>query len=118
MQTYMVQVTRADGAKVQRCGLYTDGLAAVQIVGETFPDATSIQAEPFTAWQAAQQLPTEHDTARLPAGGFYFAPGVVEEDGLPSDPFGRAVFRLCLVLVVVGMLGGLAGYLQQVGWPQ
>lgn len=128
MQTFMVQITRADGTTVQRSGLYVDGLAAAQIARATFPDAVSIKAESFASWAADQQRsnePDSHDTERLPSGGFYFAPGAVEAPAAPSpswwvpqDRLGRAIQQLCAVLIIAGLIGGAAGYLQATGWPQ
>lgn len=124
MQSYMVLITRADGTTVQRRGLYVDGLAAAQIARATFPDAKSIQAETFASWSAAQQHrrePTRHDTEKLPCGGFYFAPGALDAPEAskwgPRDRLGRAVLQLCVVLMIAGLLGCLAGYLQARGWP-
>ena len=127
MQSYVLQITRADGTTVQRNGLYADGLAAAQIARATFPDAVSIKAESFASWAAEQQRnqePGSHDTERLPSGGFYFAPGAVEVPVAPSpswwvaqDRLGRAVQQLCAVLIIAGLIGGAAGYLQARGWP-
>lgn len=126
MHTFMLHITRANGTTAQRTGVYTDGVAAAQIARATFPDAVSIKAETFASWAASQEPKQEapqHDTGRLPAGGFYFAPGAVEEPLKPSphwwvakDRFGRTVQQLCMLLVVVGFIGGLAGYVQGGGW--
>ncbi len=122
MQTYMLNITRGDGTKVQRSGLYADGLAAAQIARATFPDATSIDAEPFARWLAAQQvreLPARHDTERLPRGGFYFAPGALDPEpgAKPRSAIAEMAIGGMKLLAVAGLLGCLAGYLQARGWP-
>lgn len=119
MQSYMIQITRADGTTAQRRGEYSDGVIAALQQRDVFPDAVSIKVEPYADWLA--QNPVQHDSEHLPAGGFYFAPGAVDPEPVwwqPRDRVGRAVQQLCIVLVVAGLLGGLAGYLQATGWPQ
>ena len=65
-----------------------------------------------------------HDTETLPPGGYYFAPGAIEE-GEPRRRrcaprlTGLPLFvRDCAALLAVaGLIGFVAGVLQAKGWP-
>ena len=63
----------------------------------------------------------QHDTQHLPAGGYYFAPGAIE-DGGPRRArlitgWRRVVLDIIVVLAVSGLIGFCAGVLQAKGWP-
>ena len=61
-----------------------------------------------------------HDTESLPPGGYYFAPGAIEQGARrPRRLVGwrRAVADLCCCIAIAGLIGAAAGYLQVKGWP-
>ena len=61
-----------------------------------------------------------HDTESLPPGGYYFAPGAIEQGARrPRRLVGwrRAVAGLCCCIAIAGLIGAAAGYLQAKGWP-
>lgn len=61
-----------------------------------------------------------HDTESLPPGGYYFAPGAIEQGARrPRRLVGwrRAVADLCCCIAIAGLIGAAAGYLQAKGWP-
>ena len=63
-----------------------------------------------------------HDTESLPPGGYYFAPGAIEQGARrPRRLVGwrRAVADLCccIAIAIAGLIGAAAGYLQAKGWP-
>ena len=72
-----------------------------------------------------------HDTESLPstskaqgkpaAGGYYFAPGAIEQGprrrAVRLAPWQRLVLRACGLLLASGLLGFAAGVLQAKGWP-
>lgn len=60
------------------------------------------------------------DTESLPRGGYYFAPGAIEQGARrPRRLVGwrRAVADLCCCIAIAGLIGAAAGYLQAKGWP-
>lgn len=62
----------------------------------------------------------QHDTESLPPGGYYFAPGAIEQGARrPRRLVGwrRAVADLCCCIAIAGLIGAAAGYLQAKGWP-
>ena len=62
----------------------------------------------------------QHDTDTLPPGGYYFAPGAIEQGARrPRRLVGwrRAVADLCCCIAIAGLIGAAAGYLQAKGWP-
>ena len=61
-----------------------------------------------------------HDSESLPPGGYYFAPGAIEQGARrPRRLVGwrRAVADLCCCIAIAGLIGAAAGYLQAKGWP-
>ena len=62
-----------------------------------------------------------HDTDALPPGGYYFAPGAIEQGqrrkGVRLAPWQRLVLGAMAVLLASGLLGFAAGVLQAKGWP-
>ena len=62
-----------------------------------------------------------HDTDTLPPGGYYFAPGAIEQGqrrkGVRLAPWQRLVLGAMAVLLASGLLGFAAGVLQAKGWP-
>ena len=62
-----------------------------------------------------------HDTETLPPGGYYFAPGAIEQGqrrkGVRLAPWQRLVLGAMAVLLASGLLGFAAGVLQAKGWP-
>lgn len=62
-----------------------------------------------------------HDTNTLPPGGYYFAPGAIEQGprrrAVRLAPWQRLVLRAMAVLLASGLLGFAAGVLQAKGWP-
>ena len=61
-----------------------------------------------------------HDTEAMPPGGYYFAPGAIEQGARrPRRLVGwrRAVADLCCCIAIAGLIGAAAGYLQAKGWP-
>ena len=62
-----------------------------------------------------------HDTESLPPGGYYFAPGAIEQGqrrkGVRLAPWQRLVLGAMAVLLASGLLGFAAGVLQAKGWP-
>ena len=63
----------------------------------------------------------QHDTDALPPGGYYFAPGAIEQGqrrkGVRLAPWQRLVLGAMAVLLASGLLGFAAGVLQAKGWP-
>lgn len=61
------------------------------------------------------------DTKHLPHGGYYFAPGVIENGSRHKArrlaPWQRLVLGAAVWLAVAGLLGFAAGVLQAKGWP-
>lgn len=62
-----------------------------------------------------------HDTNTLPPGGYYFAPGAIEQGprrrAVRLAPWQRLVLLAMAVLLASGLLGFAAGVLQAKGWP-
>jgi hypothetical protein len=61
-----------------------------------------------------------HDTESLPPGGYYFAPGAIEQGPRRARRllgWRRAVADLCCCIAIAGLIGAAAGYLQAKGWP-
>ena len=62
-----------------------------------------------------------HDTDTLPPGGYYFAPGAIEQGprrrAVRLAPWQRLVLLAMAVLLASGLLGFAAGVLQAKGWP-
>ena len=62
-----------------------------------------------------------HDTESLPPGGYYFAPGAIEQGqrrkGVRLAPWQRLVLDVAACLAVAGLIGFAAGVLQAKGWP-
>ena len=61
-----------------------------------------------------------HDTESLPPGGYYFAPGAIEQGARRHRRlvgWRRAVADLCCCIAIAGLIGAAAGYLQAKGWP-
>ena len=64
--------------------------------------------------------PCHHDTETLPPGGYYFAPGAIEQGPRRARRllgWRRAVADLCCCIAIAGLIGAAAGYLQAKGWP-
>lgn len=62
----------------------------------------------------------QHGTESLPPGGYYFAPGAIEQDPRRTRRllgWRRAVADLCCCIAIAGLIGAAAGYLQAKGWP-
>lgn len=62
----------------------------------------------------------QHDTETLPPGGYYFAPGSVDQEPSRGKRLGgwERFARDCVVLLAVaGLIGFAAGVLQAKGWP-
>lgn len=63
----------------------------------------------------------QHDTDTLPPGGYYFAPGAIEQGprsrAVRLAPWQRLVLGGMAVLLASGLLGFAAGVLQAKGWP-
>ena len=61
-----------------------------------------------------------HDTESLPPGGYYFAPGAIEQGPRRARRllgWRRAVADLCCCIAIASLIGAAAGYLQAKGWP-
>mgnify|MGYP000390795418 CR=1 FL=1 len=62
-----------------------------------------------------------HDTESLPPGGYYFAPGAIEQGprrrAVRLAPWQRLVLQAMAVLLASGLVGMVAGVLQAKGWP-
>ena len=62
-----------------------------------------------------------HDTDTLPPGGYYFAPGAIEQGprrrAVRPAPWQRLVLGACGLLLASGLLGFAAGVLHAKGWP-
>ena len=61
-----------------------------------------------------------HDTESLPPGGYYFAPGAIEQGPRRARRllgWRRTVADLCCCIAIAGLIGAAAGYLQAKGWP-
>ena len=61
-----------------------------------------------------------HDSESLPPGGYYFAPGAIEQGPRRARRllgWRRAVADLCCCIAIAGLIGAAAGYLQAKGWP-
>ena len=61
-----------------------------------------------------------HDSESLPPGGYYFAPGAIEQGPRRTRRllgWRRAVADLCCCIAIAGLIGAAAGYLQAKGWP-
>ena len=61
-----------------------------------------------------------HDTEAMPPGGYYFAPGAIEQGPRRARRllgWRRAVADLCCCIAIAGLIGAAAGYLQAKGWP-
>ena len=71
--------------------------------------------------QAAAQGGHSVNTAHLPPGGFYFAPGAIEHGPRSKSkrlaPWQRLVLQAMAVLLASGLVGMVAGVLQAKGWP-
>lgn len=62
----------------------------------------------------------QHDAEGLPPGGYYFAPGTVEQGPRRNRRFTgwrRLVLEAIALLAVSGLIGFAAGVLQVKGWP-
>ena len=63
----------------------------------------------------------QHDTDALPPGGYYFAPGAIEQGprrrAARLASWQRLVLQAMSVLVASGLIGFAAGVLQAKGWP-
>ncbi len=62
----------------------------------------------------------QHGTESLPPGGYYFAPGAIEQGPRRARRllgWHRAVDDLCCCIAIAGLIGAAAGYLQAKGWP-
>lgn len=62
----------------------------------------------------------QHGTESLPPGGYYFAPGAIEQGPRRTRRllgWRRAVADLCCCIAIAGLIGAAAGYLQAKGWP-
>ena len=62
----------------------------------------------------------QHGTESLPPGGYYFAPGAIEQGPRRARRllgWCRAVADLCCCIAIAGLIGAAAGYLQAKGWP-
>ena len=63
----------------------------------------------------------QHDTDALPPGGYYFAPGAIEQGqrrrAARLASWQRLVLQAMAVLVASGLIGFAAGVLQAKGWP-
>lgn len=62
----------------------------------------------------------QHGTESLPPGGYYFAPGAIEQGPRRARRllgWRRAVADLCCCIAIAGLIGAAAGYLQAKGWP-
>ena len=63
----------------------------------------------------------QHDTDALPPGGYYFAPGAIEQGQRRKPkrlaPWQRLVLQAMAVLLASGLVGMVAGVLQAKGWP-
>ena len=62
----------------------------------------------------------QHDTDALPPGGYYFAPGAIEQGPRRARRllgWRRTVADLCCCIAIAGLIGAAAGYLQAKGWP-
>ena len=61
-----------------------------------------------------------HDTDTLPPGGYYFAPGAIEQGprrrAVRLAPWQRLVLGAMAVLLASGLLGFAAGVLHAKGW--
>ena len=61
-----------------------------------------------------------HATESLPPGGYYFAPGAIEQGPRRARRllgWRRTVADLCCCIAIAGLIGAAAGYLQAKGWP-
>ena len=62
-----------------------------------------------------------HDTDTLPPGGYYYAPGAIEQGprrrAVRLAPWQRLVLQAMAVLLASGLVGMVAGVLQAKGWP-
>ena len=62
-----------------------------------------------------------HDTDTLPPGGYYLAPGAIEQGprrrAVRLAPWQRLVLLAMAVLLASGLPGFAAGVLQAKGWP-
>lgn len=62
----------------------------------------------------------QHDTEAMPPGGYYFAPGAIEQGPRRARRllgWRRTVADLCCCIAIAGLIGAAAGYLQAKGWP-
>ena len=62
----------------------------------------------------------QHGAESLPPGGYYFAPGAIEQGPRRARRllgWRRAVADLCCCIAIAGLIGAAAGYLQAKGWP-
>ena len=62
----------------------------------------------------------QHDSEAMPPGGYYFAPGAIEQGPRRTRRllgWRRAVADLCCCIAIAGLIGAAAGYLQAKGWP-
>ena len=63
----------------------------------------------------------QHDTDALPPGGYYFAPGAIEQGprrrAARLASWQRLVLQAMAVLLASGLVGMVAGVLQAKGWP-
>ena len=63
---------------------------------------------------------SHHDTQAIPPGGYYFAPGSIENGPRRTrriTGWRRSVLDVMALLAVAGLLGFVAAYLQVKGWP-
>lgn len=62
----------------------------------------------------------QHDTEALPPGGYYFAPGAIEQGARrPRRLVGwrRVVLDVMGWIAIASCIGAASGYLQVKGWP-
>lgn len=61
-----------------------------------------------------------HDTEKLPCGGFYFAPGVIDDAPRPGKRLSgwmRLARDVAVLLATAALIGFAAGVVQAKGWP-
>ena len=75
-----------------------------------------------TCQHGAESLPSTSKAQGKPAaGGYYFAPGAIEQGprrrAVRLAPWQRLVLQAMAVLLASGLVGMVAGVLQAKGWP-
>ena len=75
-----------------------------------------------TCQHGTESLPrTSKAQGKPAAGGYYFAPGAIEQGprrrAVRLAPWQRLVLGACGLLLASGLLGFAAGVLQAKGWP-